>query len=156
MNKVLGGLSLLTILVISSLAVPSRAATNQPVKKAVQGPSYDARKEITLSGTVSSVKNSVPGKLMGGHLFLSSGTGTVDAHLGPFALRGRESVKLTSGEQVKLVGVMSTFHGSQVFLVRTVEAGGHTYNIRNEKGFPQLMGAVQPTHTLSLAKGGSR
>jgi len=156
MNKVLGGLSLLTILVISSLAVPSRAATNQPVKKALQGPTYDARKETTISGTVSGVKESVPGKLMGGHLFLSSGTGTVDAHLGPFALRGRESVKLTAGEQVKLVGVMSTFHGSQVFLVRTLEADGHTYQIRGAKGMPHLMGATQPTHAVSVLKGGSR
>jgi hypothetical protein len=154
MRNLLGGLCLLTALVVSPFAAPTRAAT-APAKR-VPTLVYDASKEVSLTGTVYSVKNSVSGKLAGGHLFLSSGTGTVDAHLGPFALNGPRGVKVSPGEQVKLVGVMTTFHGSQVFLVRTLEAGSKTYAIRNEHGFPLLMGAQQATHTPTLAKGGSR
>ena len=154
MRKLLGGFCLLTALVVSSLAVPSRAATT-PAKRVVT-PVYDASKEVTLAGTVSSVKTSVAGKLAGAHLFLTSGTGTVDAHLGPFALNGPHGVKVSAGQQVKLVGVMTTRHGSQVFLVRTLESGSKTYTIRNEHGFPLLMGAQQPTHTVTVAKGGAR
>ena len=108
MRKLLGGFCLLTALVVSSLAVPSRAATT-PAKRVVT-PVYDASKEVTLAGTVSSVKTSVAGKLAGAHLFLTSGTGTVDAHLGPFALNGPHGVKVSAGQQVKLVGV--TDHAS--------------------------------------------
>jgi len=154
MRKLLGGFCLLTALIVSSLAVPTRAATT-PAKR-VSSPVYDASKEVTLAGKVSSVKASVTGKLPGAHLFLTSGTGAVDAHLGPFALNGPHGVKVSPGQQVKLVGVMTTVHGSQVFLVRTLEAGSKTYTIRNEHGFPLLMGAQSPTHTLTAVKGGAR
>jgi hypothetical protein len=155
MRNKLGGFCLLTALVITSLAVPTKAATSHPVKR-VPTPAYDVTKEVTLNGTVSSVKASAPGKMVGGHLFLASGNKTVDGHLGPYALTGPHGVKVTAGEKVKLVGVMSTFRGSQVFLVRTVEAGDRTYTIRNEHGFPLLMGAQQSTHKLTAVKGGSR
>jgi hypothetical protein len=154
MRNLLGGFCLLTALVVSPFAAPSRAAT--AAAKRVSTPVYDASKEVTLAGTVSSVKASVAGKLAGGHLFLSSGTGTVDAHLGPFALNGPHGVKVSPGQQVKLVGVMTTLHGSQVFLVRTLEAGSKTYTIRNEHGFPLLMGAQPPARTLTAVKGGAR
>jgi hypothetical protein len=152
MRNKLGGFCLLTALVVSSFAAPVMAGTTQPVKR-VSTPAYDVTKETTLNGTVSSVKTSVPGKMIGAHLFLTTGT---DAHLGPYALAGPHGVKLNAGEKVKLVGVMSTFHGSQVFLVRTIESGDRTYTIRNEHGFPLLMGATQATKSGSIAKGGSR
>jgi hypothetical protein len=156
MRNKLGGFCLLTALVISSsFAVPTKAATTQPVKRAPM-PRYDASKEVTLKGTVSIVKASVSGSVMGGHLLLSSGNKTVDAHLGPFALRGAAGVKVSPGEQVKLVGVMTTLHGNQIFLVRTIETANTTYTIRNEHGAPLLMGAKEPDHRLSLAKGGAR
>ncbi len=152
MRNKLGGLCLLTALVITSLAAPAMAGTTQPVKR-VSTPKYDVSKEITLDGTVASVKASVPGKLLGGHLFLTSGT---DAHLGPFALSGSHGVKVSPGQKVTLVGVMTTFHGSQVFLVRTVESGDKTYTIRNERGFPLIMGVQPPKSSLTPFKGGSR
>jgi hypothetical protein len=154
MRNKLGGFCLLTALAIALLALPSLAGTTQPVKR-VSSPAYDVSKEVTLSGTVSSVKASVPGKMLGGHLFLASGSSTVDAHLGPYALKGTHGVKVNQGEKVKLVGVMTNLHGSQVFLVRKVEAGDRTYTIRNEKGFPVLMGATQATgHPASLVSAG--
>lgn len=155
MRNKLGGLCLLTAFVLTSLAVPAMAGTTQPVKRA-SAPTYDATKEVTLSGTVSSVKASAPGKMPGGHLFLASGANVTDVHLGPFALNGVHGLKVSPGEEVKIVGVMTSFHGSQVFLARTVEANGNTTTIRNRRGFPQLMGATQATHTLSLAKAGAR
>ncbi len=155
MRNKLGGICLLTALVVALLAVPAMAGTTQPVKR-VSTPKYDVSKEVTLDGTVSSVKTKAPGKLVGGHLFLSSGSKTVDGHLGPYALTGVHGVKVSAGEKVKLVGVMSTFRGSQVFLVRKVETENASYTIRNEHGFPLLMGAQQPNHKLTAVKGGSR
>jgi len=156
MKKVLGGLGLFTILAFFSLAVSVQAATVSTPKRAVT-PRYDASKEVTLGGTVSSVKKVVPGKLSGGHLFLATSSGSVDAHLGPYALRGSHAIPVTSGQKVTLVGVMTTVKGSKVFLVRTIKSGDDTYTIRNEHGFPLLLGAAPASKSLVLsAKGGAR
>ena len=155
MRNKLGGFCLLTAFVLTSLAMPAMAGTTQPVKR-VQTPKYDVSKETTLDGTVSSVKTFAPGKLVGGHLFLATGSKTVDAHLGPYALKGVHGVNVSTGEKVKLVGVMSSFHGNQVFLVRKVETENATFTVRNEKGFPLLMGAQQSSKKLTAVKGGSR
>ena len=58
----------------------------------------------------------------------------MDAHVGR-ALQGPKAIAVKAGDSVKLVGVMATVNHNQIFLVRTVEAGGHTYTIRNERGF---------------------
>lgn len=152
MRNKLGGICLLTALVIASLAGPAMAGTTQPVKR-VSTPKYDASKETTINGTVASIKVSVPGRMTGAHLFLTSGT---DAHLGPYAMNGSHGVKVSAGQQVKLVGVMTSFRGSQVFLVRTVDTGSKTYTVRNEHGFPVIMGVAAPSRSLTAVKGGAR
>jgi hypothetical protein len=58
-----------------------------------------------------------------------------------FGLRGKGSVSLSAGQQVEVTGVMKTIgtkttDAKQVFLVRTVRAGGRVYTIRNRRGFP--------------------
>ncbi|MFZ0737254.1 MAG: hypothetical protein WBL70_08175 [Candidatus Acidiferrales bacterium] len=156
MKKVLGGLGILTLVAFSSLAVPTRAATAPVTKRAPNVPTYDISKEVTLEGTVSSVKKIAPGMLPGGHLLVATSKGTVDAHMGPFALNGKHAVSVASGAKVKLVGAMTTFHGNQVFLVRTLEIGSTTYNIRSEHGMPMLIGATPSTKSALLAKGATR
>jgi len=37
---------------------------------------------------------------------------------------------------VTVRGVMKTIRNKEVFFVRTMEVGGHTYNIRNQHGVP--------------------
>jgi len=64
-----------------------------------------------------------------------TGSGTVDASLGKWGLQGKEAY-IHNGEQVTVRGVMKTLRNKQVFFVRTVELGGHTYVIRNEHGVP--------------------
>jgi hypothetical protein len=135
MRKVLGGLGLATLAAVLSLAVPAMAQTAKPVKRAPVAPRYDARQEVTLKGTVEQVVTKPSkGTLVGTHLMLATSSGKVDAHLGVFALKGNGGMHVSAGESVTVVGVKTTTNKKEVFLVRTVEAGGQTYTIRNEHG----------------------
>jgi hypothetical protein len=156
MKKVLGGLGGLSLLAFVLVTASAQAASDTAAKK-IATPAYDASKEITLEGNISSVNKFVPGKLMGGHVFVATSKGTIDGHLGPFALNGTHSVALAAGQHIKMVGVMTTVRGSQVFLVRSVDTGTNKYEIRNEHGFPLLLGAQQPTKNITfVTKGGAR
>ncbi len=127
------GLALLSF-ISPRLLVPAQAAA---VETRSEGPlSYDITKEVTLSGTVSSVLTKpAKGMLMGSHILLSTPTGPVDASLGGFALLGKGAVPVAAGQQVEVTGVMKTIKDKQVFLTRTVKVGGEVYTIRNEHGF---------------------
>jgi len=117
------------------LAAPAGAQTVAAVNAARPAPVYDASKEVTLTGTVSNVMTKPSaGMIAGGHLIVTTAKGSVDAHVGR-RLSGKEAIAVKAGDSVKLVGVMATLNHNQVFLVRTAEDGGHTYTIRNQKGF---------------------
>ena len=155
MRKLLGGLGLMTLMAFSFLAAPVEAQTAATTKKNVDAQKYDAPNATTLSGTVKSVISTpTSGMLIGVHLILTTSSGTVDADLGPFALKGSNPVSVTTGEAVKVVGVMMTIRKSQVFMTQTVEAGGQTYTLRNQNGFPlSPSNGAPPTNPL---RGGLR
>lgn len=121
---------LLAGLLVAILAIPLSAAT-----KPAPHPFYDMTKEVTLSGPVSAVyERPAAGLIAGSHLMLLTGSGTVDASLGTWGLRGKGAPSIANGEQVTVRGVMKTLRERQVFVVRTLEVGGHTYTIRTEHG----------------------
>ena len=92
-------------------------------------------KELTLRGTVSNVlAQASPGTIPGSHLMLSTTSGPVDVSLGRFALQGKGALAVAPGDAVEVTGFVTTLRDRQVFLVRTVTAGGHVYLIRNEHG----------------------
>jgi hypothetical protein len=138
MKRTFAGLGFLTLLALLSLAVPIHAQTAAVAKRptAPAGPfNYDASKETTLSGTVSSVlKKSNPGMIMGSHLLFQTSSGAVDASLGGFALLGKGALSVSPGQQVSVTGVMKTINDKPVFLARTVKVGSEVYTIRNERG----------------------
>jgi len=96
---------------------------------------YDVSKEVTLSGTVSSVlHNPAPGMIWGSHLIVETVSGRLDASLGRFGLEGKGALSVTPGQQIELTGVMKTVRDKEVFVVRSVKANGKTYTMRNEHG----------------------
>ena len=155
MKKLFGGWGWWSLLAFLLVSVSAQSATVVAPRK-IAAPIYDATKETTLEGNVTSVNEFLPGKLPGGHLLVATSKGTIDGNLGPFALRGAHRISVSAGAHVKLVGVMASIKGSEVFLVRTIETGETTYTIRNAHGFPSLMGARQPDKKVSLFTGGSR
>ncbi len=121
---------------ISSLR-PAEAETAAGATAAAGPSHYDVSEEVTLTGTVSSVlPKASPGMIVGSHLLLATPSGSVDASLGRFGLRGRGAVSVAGGQQVEATGVMKTIKDKPVFLVRTVKVGSEIYTIRNERGVP--------------------
>lgn len=137
MKRLFAGLRALALLFLIPLLLPVQAQT-AAVATGTAGPfSYDVTQEVTLSGTVSGVlTRPSQGMIMGSHLLLATPSGPVDASLGMFGLRGKGAVSVAAGQQIEVTGVMKTLKNKEVFLVRTVKAGGQVYTIRNEHGFP--------------------
>jgi hypothetical protein len=129
-------------LLAAALLAEGPAPALQPPQHAAQrtkfagAPRYDARVEAVIEGTVASVVTKpVPGMPSGAHLLLDTSSGKIDAHLGDYAMRGPNALSLTPGDRVKVVGVMTTVGGHQLFLIRSLQAGLSVYRIRNEHGF---------------------
>ena len=159
MKKLLGGLGLLTLMAFSVFTVPSQAAA--ATKKITITPkhTYDVSKEVTLTGTVSSVvKKPTAGMFLGTHLMLATPKGPVDAHIGSYPGRDKRLDTISQGQTVKAVGMMRKTKLGEVFIVRTVQADGQTYTVRNQKGF--FVGPSSPraktASRVQLLKGGQR
>jgi hypothetical protein len=128
-----------TLALLSLIASIPLAQTQTPTvaTRTARPLSYDVAQEVTLNGTVSSVlRKPDAGMVMGSHLLLATPSGRVDASLGRFGLLGNDALPVAAGQELEVTGVMKTIKDRQVFLVRTVKAGGRVYAIRNEHGVP--------------------
>jgi hypothetical protein len=153
MKRLCAGLLILALLSLISLLPPALAQT---AERAAGPFSYDASEEVTLSATVLSVLTKpFPGMIMGSHLLLTTPSGTMDASLGTFGLRGNAVLSAATGQQVEITGVMKTVKDKQVFLARTVKVGGRVYTIRNEHGFPVWPQARERANGKTSQKGES-
>jgi DNA/RNA endonuclease YhcR with UshA esterase domain len=138
-----------------ALAVPAGAQTPPRKASPAAAARYDISKEITVEGTVSRVASApTPGVLVGAHVFLTTSAGTVDAHLGIYAMRGASALKVAPGERVKMTGVMLTVKGHSILLVRTAQTAAGTYAIRDARGFPLRPASASATRPEKDAKGG--
>lgn len=156
MRKSLGGVCLLSVLVMSSLAGPVYAEHDATIKRTVIASRYDGSKEVTLEGTVQElVRKPAPGSVLGAHLLVSTAKGTIDAHIGSFILQGEHAFSPVAGQPVKIVGVMATINHRDIFLTRTIETGDRTIEIRNEHGFFILPGVKAQLVHKSIV-GGAR
>ena len=142
------------LFLFSLLAIPASAQTSAATPQAVRAPRYEASKEVTLEGTVQSlVTKPAAGMLIGAHVMLATPSGTVDAHLGIYAMKGSNPPSVVPGERVQVVGVMTAYQHGNVFLVRTLNAGGTTYQIRNKNGIPLRSASPNPAARIKTVKG---
>lgn len=146
------GFVLLSLGMAQTITAQSNAAMQQ-----TGAPHYDAAKEIAIKATVASVEETAErGEFPGAHLKLETNRGIVDASLGSWAFRGEGALKVTAGEEVEAIGVLTPWMGAEIFLVRTVKAGGQTYLIRNEHGLVFNSVARQRAIQNTAANGGGR
>ncbi len=144
-------LSLLTALFVALPAVLLAAQEPAHARRITHAPRYDAAKEVTLEGTVEClVTKPAPGKMLGGHLIVSTAKGSVDGQIGACVLRGSRAFTATPGEKVKITGVMTTFHGQEAFLVRTIETPDRTVVVRDAHGYFDLVGQVNSDGTSTF------
>ncbi|MGA2855300.1 MAG: hypothetical protein ABSE40_00440 [Candidatus Sulfotelmatobacter sp.] len=119
---------LLTGLLFAILVVPLNAAEPHSY--------YDISKEVTLTGTVSSVlEKPAPGMILGSHLMIETLSGRVDASLGRWALQGKDAVSVKPGQQIEVTGIMKSLRDKkEVFVARTMKVNGKLYTVRNQHG----------------------
>lgn len=148
------GLAALVLLAFFSLAAPGYAQTAAATIKPSISSKYDVSKEITLSATVESVPGkSSNARAQGDFILLQTKIGTVNGKLTPFTLNGNGSISITRGEQIKATGMMTTVQHKQVFVIRTLEVGNRSYQIRSKHGLPREHPAAYGTSTTE-SKGG--
>src|ERR1700722_4691476 len=138
MNVRLGFLhiSVLLCLLFAGGAAQAQSQAAAPTRAVVRTPLYDSSKETTIQGTVSSVVTKAPkGMVSGSPLMVATPTGTVDVHMGRYIMNGPNAAVFTPGERVSIVGVPTTFANQHLFLARTVQGAGKTYQVRNQRGF---------------------
>src|SRR5271156_1279274 len=135
-NVVLGTFA---ALVLCLFAAPIYAQSADAIAKPAAPRAYDITKEVTLAGTESSVVKQPTRSTdlaPGSHIMLTTSSGTVDATLGRFAMRGKTALVVTPGESVKLTGVMKTVKGKDVFLALLFRGNGHSYILPNQGALP--------------------
>jgi hypothetical protein len=99
------------------------------------GPSYDAARETTFSGTIQEVVTQRDaGGPAGMHLLVAGPQGVVDTHVGPF-LSKETTAALQNGTFVQVIGAPLSLHGKNYFLARQLTVGGRTVTVRSEQGF---------------------
>ncbi len=150
---------LLPRVLLACLAAPVMAATESQPARGVVG-QYDASHEITINGTVQSVITTrTVGSPVGIHLLVSSASGQVDAHVGPY-LTKRMQQAVHSGLPLQVVGSMVTIRGRQMLLVRQFVYSGQTITVRNKNGFlyrpAQTASSLAKKNTWADVNGGAR
>ncbi|HXO04787.1 MAG TPA: hypothetical protein VN884_04050 [Candidatus Sulfotelmatobacter sp.] len=155
MKKILQGLGFATLLALALNATPAHAQATAATTTPAIPPRYDVSKEVTLNATVLSVPAKSSHSLARNFgLVLQTSSGTVQGSLTQFTLSGKGALSITQGQQIQVTGVMTTtLNNKQLFLIRTIQIGGHTYAIRSEQGFP-LQHPAGNTSTTTETKGG--
>jgi hypothetical protein len=156
MKNYTGGVCL-AALAIALAAAPLYANVQSSLpRRAAAVSHYDLAREVILEGTVQSVdaKPSVA-MMFGEHLTVATAHGIVEAQVGRFLLRGPGAESFAAGQQVKLVGLMTTINHRQILMTRLIVTGGRTITVRNQNGF-----AISPAARLREARlaaaGGAR
>jgi hypothetical protein len=118
-------------------AIAAQSASHQSSlpRRAAVAPAYDLSKEVAVQGAIQNVvRKPAPGLMLGGHLMVATPQGAVDVQIGKFLLRGRNAVSFNAGEQVRVLGMLSTFHGRAVLLARVLQTSAGTIEIRDQHG----------------------
>jgi hypothetical protein len=154
MKRLFQGLCLLLLLISISPMLSLHAQS--PASSASF--TYDALKEVTLTGTVASlIPKASRGMIIGSHILLTTLSGSVDVSLGILALQGDGALPVAPGQEIEVRGVMKSIPKTQqVFFARTVKVGERTYAIRNQLGMPMPPKARERANQSGAQNGGAQ
>jgi hypothetical protein len=128
--------SLFLFLLLLSFVASARAQSSSAAVR-ISGPApYETSSEVTFNATVATVSGTpAHGTITAPSFTLQTSMGTVIPRLGRAALHGKYAIPLSAGKQVRVTGVKRNLGGKQIVLVRTLEMDGHTYKVRDARGF---------------------
>jgi hypothetical protein len=121
------------------LSLPVAAGAQQTAASAPGiSQAYEMSRETALTGTiVQFVKNSSVAPL-GAHVVVQTGSGPVDVQLGDPRLLQANSLSLTAGDNVRIIGEALPYgQGTATqFFARVIQKGSQVLNVRSVRGFP--------------------
>ena len=158
MSRKLQSLGFADLLGLTLNVGAAHAQTAAGTTKSAIPSGYDVSREVTLNATVLSVPSKTSqGSILGSGaksgFMLQTAAGAIEGRLTYSALNGDGALSITAGEHVQVTGIMTTKNSTQVFVIRTLQMGGHTYTIRNERGFPLAHPALNASSSTA-SKGG--
>lgn len=106
------------------------------------GGNYNSATEMTLTGTIESVKT-MPSQGRGGgglHLILAVSSGSIDVHVGPASFVASKHVTFAKGDALIVVGSKVTIDGQDALIAREIKKGDQVLTLRDAKGFPLWSG----------------
>jgi len=125
----------LLVVVVIGLAVAATAQQQPPAK----APAYDPSQEVTVSGTVTEMKDYVcpVSGTVGTHIYLKSGDGTVtEAHVASAKFLPEYGINLAVGYELEITGMKTKVADKDALLVRIIKHGNQIYTFRDRKGRP--------------------
>lgn len=159
MKRILQALGFVALLAMALNAAPAHAQAAAATTKSTSPLGYDVSKEVTLNATVQSVPSKsshglTPESGTQSGFVLQTTAGTIQGRLTYSAVNGQGALSITPGEHVQVTGILTMLkNNTQVFVIRIIQAGGRTYTIRNEHGFPVAHPALNTT-AATASKGG--
>jgi DNA/RNA endonuclease YhcR with UshA esterase domain len=120
------------VLVLFVLTAPLLAQ-----KAATDNPRYDAKSEVTLTGTIDDVKDFTAAKgEVGTLLVLKTSAETIDVRLCPNSFLKEFEVTFNKGDKVEVTGSKVTIEDKPVILAREIVLGNNTLVLRDKQGVP--------------------
>jgi hypothetical protein len=106
------------------------------------GRNYDPATEVTLTGMVDEVKQTMaPGWGAGGlHFTLNTTDGVVAVHVGPLSFVRAKSVTFASGDALTILGSRIQMGGQEVLIPREIRKGDQVLTLRDANGRPLWSG----------------
>jgi hypothetical protein len=65
---------------------------------------------------------------------------TYDVHVGPSSYLSKIGLKLSTGDQIEVIGSKVKFNGADAILAREIKKGGNDFTVRDSQAFPKWSG----------------
>jgi hypothetical protein len=141
------------LLALTSMAQAVAAQQKAPA----HAPAYDAAREVTLVGTVTSYQSSVDKPPLGAHLTLNTTAGPVDVHLGNAQFLSANHFQIQTGDSVRIIGENVAYAGGTQFLARAIQKGTQALTLRSVRGTPLSYAAPRKSGaSTSIPHGGAQ
>ncbi len=103
---------------------------------------YDPATEITVKGTVETLKtiSGQRGMWRGTHLILKTESGEFDVHLGPATYLKEKNFEFAKGDKIEVIGSKTRYQEKDAIIAREVKQGERVLVLRDDRGIPQWAG----------------
>lgn len=130
-------LALFALILCTPGAAPANAQTaSSQAKTSGLVPVYNLAKEIKIRGMIQKIDGFGASGPVGTHIFIQTGSGLVDAHLGFGVAASRRYLGISVGESVTVIGMMESVGNKSVLIARILTTSNHIFVLRNENGIP--------------------